>query len=199
MPEEGHAGSQAAGDPFLSSAPFSWGRFVVSCHLSHQGRATTGLLTRRKRAPDLAISMSSVTSIRPGSIIRGPTLPEAVEVLAVVPLGDALKIIGRGLNTGLTYDPVLTPEQLARLTVSAEHEPFDGDARLFRLGVEAHRLGLAFEYDPFFSLSIARVDPLPHQLEAVYDYFLRLPRIRFLLADDPAQARRSWPACCSRS
>jgi hypothetical protein len=40
--------------------------------------------------------------------------------------------------------------------------------------------GLAYEFDPFFSLSIARVDPLPHQLEAVYDYFLRLPRIRFL-------------------
>ncbi|MEI6782210.1 MAG: DUF3883 domain-containing protein, partial [Verrucomicrobiota bacterium] len=51
------------------------------------------------------------------------------------------------------------------------------------------RLGLAFEYDPYFSLSIARVDPLPHQLEAVYDYFLRLPRIRFLLADDPGAGK----------
>ena len=70
-----------------------------------------------------------------------------------------------------------------------EREPFDGDARLFRLGIEAHRLGLAFEYDPFFSLSIARVDPLPHQLEAIYDYFLRLPRIRFLLADDPGAGK----------
>jgi len=46
------------------------------------------------------------------------------------------------------------------------------------------RLGLAYEYDPYFSLSIARVDSLPHQLEAVYDYFVKLPRIRFLLADD---------------
>jgi SNF2 family DNA or RNA helicase len=73
--------------------------------------------------------------------------------------------------------------------VSADREPLDGDARLFRLGVEAHRLGLAFEYDPFFSLSIARVDPLPHQLEAVYDYFLRLLRIRFLLADDPGAGK----------
>ena len=39
-------------------------------------------------------------SPRPGSIVRGPTLPEPVEVLAVVPLGDSLKIIGRGLHTG---------------------------------------------------------------------------------------------------
>jgi len=40
-----------------------------------------------------------------------------------------------------------------------------------------------------FSLSIARADPLPHQLEAVYDYFLKLPRIRFLLADDPGAGK----------
>jgi hypothetical protein len=63
-------------------------------------------------------------------------LPEPVEVLALVPLGDSVKIIGRGLQTGLTHDPVLTPDQLARLTISAEEEPFDGDVRLFRLGVE---------------------------------------------------------------
>ena len=68
-------------------------------------------------------------------------------------------------------------------------EPFDGDATKFRLGVEAMRLGLAYEYDPYFSLSIARVDPLPHQLEAVYDYFIKLPRIRFLLADDPGAGK----------
>ena len=42
---------------------------------------------------------------------------------------------------------------------------------------------------PYFSLSISRVDPLPHQLEAVYDYFLQLPRIRFLLADDPGAGK----------
>ncbi|MEK6262990.1 MAG: DEAD/DEAH box helicase, partial [Planctomycetota bacterium] len=128
-------------------------------------------------------------AIRAGSIVRGPTLPEAVEVLALVPMGDSLKVIGRGLKSGLTYDPVLSPQQLAQLEVSADQEPFDGDARLFRVGVEAHRLGLAYEYDPFFSLSIARVDPLPHQLEAVYGYFLKLPRIRFLLADDPGAGK----------
>src|SRR5438477_3772581 len=133
--------------------------------------------------------MSPPSSLRPGSIVRGPTLPGPVQVLAVVPLGDSLKVIGRGLSTGLTHDPVLSPAQLAQLTVSAEGNVFDGDARLFRLGIEAYRLGLAYEYDPFFSLSIARVDPLPHQLEAVYDYFLRLPRIRFLLADDPGAGK----------
>jgi len=135
------------------------------------------------------MTSSTENSIKPGSVVSGPTLPERVEVLAVVPLGQSLKVIGRGLKTGLTYDPVLNAAQLAQLTVSAERQPFDGDARLFRLGVEAQRLGLAYEYDPFFSLSIARVDPLPHQLEAVYGYFMQLPRIRFLLADDPGAGK----------
>ncbi len=131
----------------------------------------------------------AIQSIKAGSIVRGPTLPEAIEVLATVPMGNSLKVIGRGLSTGYTHDPILSAEQIAHLTVSADRVPFDGDARLFRLGVEAYRLGLAYDYDPYFSLSIARVDPLPHQLEAVYDYFLRLPRIRFLLADDPGSGK----------
>jgi len=83
----------------------------------------------------------------------------------------------------------LTPEQVGTLEANPEQEPFDGDPLRFRLGVEALRLGLAYEYDPYFSLSIARVDPLPHQLEAVYDYFIKLPRIRFLLADDPGAGK----------
>jgi superfamily II DNA or RNA helicase len=132
---------------------------------------------------------STADTIRVGSVVTGPTLPEPIEVLATVPMGESLKVIGRGRNTGLTFDPVLTPAQLAQLSVSADREPFDGDARMFRLGIEAQRLGLAYEYDPFFSLSIARVDPLPHQLEAVYSYFMKLPRIRFLLADDPGAGK----------
>ena len=53
-----------------------------------------------------------------------------------------------------------------------------------RLGLQAYSLGIAYEFDPYFGLSISRVDPLPHQLEAVYDYLLKLARVRFLLADD---------------
>jgi hypothetical protein len=57
--------------------------------------------------------------IRPGTIVSGPTLPEPIEVLAITPMGESLKVIGRGRNTGMTHDPVLTPAQLAQLTVSA--------------------------------------------------------------------------------
>ncbi len=129
------------------------------------------------------------TKLKPNVIVWGPFFPEPVQVIVAIPMGDSIKLVGKGLTTGQVHEPILSTEQVAKLEVSPEKEPFDGDPQRFRLGIEALRLALAYEYDPYFSLSIARVDPLPHQLEAVYDYFLKLPRIRFLLADDPGAGK----------
>ena len=121
--------------------------------------------------------------------VYGSLFPEPVQVIVAIPLGNSVKLVGKGLRSNRVYEPILSPEQIDQLQASPAQEPFDGDAAKFRLGVEAMRLGLAYEYDPYFALSIARVDPLPHQLEAVYDYFIKLPRIRFLLADDPGAGK----------
>jgi hypothetical protein len=122
--------------------------------------------------------------LKPNIIVHGPIFPEPVQVIIAKSMGESVKLVGKGLNSGQVHEPVLTADQLALLQATQRKEPFDGDPKRFRLGIEALRLALSYEYDPFFSLSIARVDPLPHQLEAVYDYFMALPRIRFLLADD---------------
>jgi superfamily II DNA or RNA helicase len=123
-------------------------------------------------------------SVRPGTIIEGDVLPEPMRVVLVESIGPSLKIGGQGLRTKQYHERLLSPDQVHSLKVIPAEAPFDGDALRFRLGIEAARLGLAYEYDPYFSLSISRVDPLPHQLEAVYSYILPLPQIRFLLADD---------------
>ncbi len=110
-------------------------------------------------------------------------------------MGADLRLIGAGMDTGHTYQPILSAAQLATLQVSPERQPFDGDAIRFRLGMEALRLGLAYEYDPYFALSIARIDPLPHQLEAVYHYFIKSPRtdqsLLMTAGGDPGQAGRA--------
>ena len=134
-------------------------------------------------------SQDEAAKLVAGAILSGPLFPEPVKVITTIPMGASYQIIAQGLLTNQVHQPILTLAQIALLEASPAREPFDGDARRFRLGVEALRLGLAYEYDPLFSLSIARVDPLPHQLEAVYDYFLKLPRIRFLLADDPGAGK----------
>jgi superfamily II DNA or RNA helicase len=122
-------------------------------------------------------------------IVRGSIFPEPVQVLSVKTMGTAVKLTGKGLKTNQVYQPILNAEQLEQLQATPEKEPFDGNPQYFRFGVEALRLGLAYEYDPYFALAIARVDPLPHQLEAVYEYFLKQPRLRFLLADDPGAGK----------
>lgn len=135
------------------------------------------------------MKVMTIDALKPGSTVRGALFPEPVQVIVCTPLGRSFKLVGKGLDSGRVYEPVLDSSQLAALQISPEQPPFDGDPMQFRLGVEALRLTLAYEYDPYFSLSIARVDPLPHQLEAVYDYFIKLPRIRFLLADDPGAGK----------
>lgn len=128
-------------------------------------------------------------NLRPHSRIQSPAFPETIEVITAHSLGNAVKIQGFGLTSGKSYKRILNETDLLELKISPESETFRGDAEKFRLAMEALRLGLAYEYDPYFSLSIARIDPLPHQLEAVYDHFLKLPRIRFLLADDPGAGK----------
>jgi len=130
-----------------------------------------------------------ISQLQTDVIIWGALFPERVRILAFSPIGHSFKVVGTGCESGKTYERILSETQIASLQCTDSIIRYDGNARLFRLGMEAQRLALAYEYDPYFALSIARVDPLPHQLEAVYDYFLRSPRIRFLLADDPGAGK----------
>jgi hypothetical protein len=67
----------------------------------------------------------------------------------------------------------LTVEDVERLDVIDAEHSFSGNGRLLRLGLQAYALGIANEVDPYFGLSISRVDPLPHQLKAVCDHLLK--------------------------
>ena len=84
------------------------------------------------------------SELKPNIVVTGPFFPEPVQVIVVVPMGAAVKLIGKGSRSGQVYEPVLTDEQLTLLIASPAREPFDGDARKFRLGIEAMRLGLAY-------------------------------------------------------
>ncbi len=89
-----------------------------------------------------------------------------------------------GVQTQVFRSVPLTTAEIRTLKVQNSVRSYAGDCDLLRLGLQAYSLGIAYEFDPYFGLSISRVDPLPHQLEAVYDYLLKLARVRFLLADD---------------
>jgi len=110
---------------------------------------------------------------------------EAMRVETAIQTGDGTWRLGLvGTRTEKFRSVTLTSADLAGLTILQTGRSFRGEGTLLRLGVQAYSLGIAFEFDPYFGLSMSRVDPLPHQLEAIYDHMLKLPRVRFLLADD---------------
>jgi len=123
--------------------------------------------------------------ITEGQIIKSPLFSEPMRVETVrVDTSGTLTVGMVGTQTERFRRVILTPEQVAGLTILNKAYAYNGNGKLLRLGIQAYSLGIAYEFDPYFGLSISRVDPLPHQLEAVYDYFLKLPCVRFLLADD---------------
>lgn len=129
--------------------------------------------------------MGANASINPGQILTGSLFNEPMRVETVEVSGSASWVIGVvGIQSERFRKVTITSDDLTRLTIVDPRSSFDGDGRLLRLGLQAYALGIAYEFDPYFGLSISRVDPLPHQLEAVYDYLLKLARVRFLLADD---------------
>jgi hypothetical protein len=125
------------------------------------------------------------TAAAAAGFLTGPHFGEPVRVETIAASGEGVWVLGLvGTQTERFRRVTLSEADLAALTVLEAGSTFDGDCNLLRLGIHAYALGIAHEFDPYFGLSISKVDPLPHQLEAVYDYLLKLARVRFLLADD---------------
>ncbi len=123
-------------------------------------------------------------------ILIGSFWPEPVRILTIQYLGDQLKIEAVGTRTQKFYSRILSKADLAHIHISTEaRRDFGGRSEGFFLGIEAHRVRFAHQFDPLLAVNISQVDPLPHQIEAVYHYILRHPRIRFLLADDPGAGK----------
>src|SRR6266545_2348219 len=123
--------------------------------------------------------------LKPGQLLTGSLFSEPMRVETVRSHGNDAWVVGLvGTETERFRSVTLTVHDLKTLKILSPRRSFNGDGRLLRLGLQAHALGIAYEFDPYFGLSISRVDPLPHQLEAIYDHLLKLPRVRFLLADD---------------
>jgi superfamily II DNA or RNA helicase len=92
---------------------------------------------------------------------------------------------------GRVADEILYRHDEPRLEIVEAGRPwsFDGDGALFRLVSEAHRIRLAHLFDPVLAVHTSLVDPLPHQITAVYEAMLPRQPLRFLLADDPGAGK----------
>jgi len=119
-------------------------------------------------------------------IIKNLIPSEAVIINRIQRLGCMYSLKYTGVNTNKTSSKVVSEEEYQSLQTLATEGTFNfsGDPQKFVLFAEAERIHSAYQFDPLFAINCSIVDPLPHQVEAVYKFLLPQPKIRFLLADD---------------
>jgi SNF2 family DNA or RNA helicase len=135
--------------------------------------------------------VSKLEALTPNASIRGILPDSLVTVVQVRWFGsDALELTYKGPD-GKVANTLLYRDAEPTLEVVEEGRPwsFDGDGALFRLVSEAHRIRLAHLFDPVLAVHTSLVDPLPHQITAVYEAMLPRQPLRFLLADDPGSGK----------
>ena len=137
--------------------------------------------------------MARLEDLTKGALVRGVLADRAVKVVDVEWHGsNAITLTYTDDSTGKADHELLYRDDEPRLTVEQAGRAWsmDGDGSLFRLVSEAKRISLAYLFDPFLAVQTSNLDPLPHQIDAVYNEMLPPQPLRFLLADDPGAGKR---------
>ena len=125
------------------------------------------------------------------AVVEGILADSLITVVSVQWYGDAAVELTYKTPTGEVANELLYREDESRISVAQRARPwsFDGDGALFRLVSEAQRIRLAHLFDPLLAVHTSDVEPLPHQITAVYEAMLPRSPLRFLLADDPGAGK----------
>ena len=123
--------------------------------------------------------------------VRGILADGNVTVVSVQWFGSEALELTYKTSAGKVANELLYRDDERRLAIAKLGRPwsFDGDGALFRLVSEAQRIRLAHLFDPVLAVHTSVVEPLPHQITAVYESMLPRQPLRFLLADDPGAGK----------
>jgi SNF2 family DNA or RNA helicase len=135
--------------------------------------------------------MAKLEELTRGASVKG-VLPDAlVSVVDVRWIGTVALELTYKDSAGRLGNELLYRDREPTLEIAQIGRPwnFDGDGAMFRLVSEAHRIRLAYLFDPLLAVHTSLVDPLPHQITAVYETMLSRQPLRFLLADDPGAGK----------
>jgi len=135
--------------------------------------------------------MARLEEIRRGATVKG-VLPDGfVTVVDVSWIGSVAIELTYKDSKGKLANELIYRDQEGDLEILESGKPwsFDSDSDLFRLVSEAYRIRLAYLFDPLLAVHTSLVDPLPHQITAVYESMLSRQPLRFLLADDPGAGK----------
>ena len=135
--------------------------------------------------------MVQLENLQANAAVRGILSDGLVTVVSVQWFGSEALELTYKTPTGKVANELLYRHDEPRLEIVEIGRPwsFDGDGELFRLVSEAQRIHLAHLFDPVLAVHTSVVDPLPHQITAVYETMLPRQPLRFLLADDPGAGK----------
>ena len=131
--------------------------------------------------------MAKLEDLTRGAAVKGILPDQLVTVVDVKWIGNVAVDLTYKDAAGRPANELLYRDRESSIEIVAEGSPwsFDGDGALFRLVSEAQRIRLAYLFDPLLAVHTSMVDPLPHQITAVYGEMLPRQPLRYLLADDP--------------
>jgi len=135
--------------------------------------------------------MARLEDLTKGASVKGILPDSLVTVVDVKGIGTVAIEITYKNAAGNLGNELLYRDREPTLEIAVEGRPwsFDGDGAMFRLVSEAHRINLAYLFDPLLAVHTSLVEPLPHQITAVYGEMLPRQPLRFLLADDPGAGK----------
>ena len=135
--------------------------------------------------------MARLEELQPGTIVKGILPNQQITVIAVHWRRDAAIDLFFTDSAGNPGAQLLYRSKESDLEIVTAGLPwsFDGDGETFRLVSEAYRIQLAHQFDPLLAVHISQVEPLPHQITAVYEEMLPRQPLRYLLADDPGAGK----------
>lgn len=134
--------------------------------------------------------MSKLDQIRPGTVLHG-ILSEPVTVVDVNRHSkDVMTLTYKDMSGHVSQQLLFdSSDNNIEIVEDGPKYGFNGNASIFRMVSEARRIQLAYLFDPLLAVNTSLVDPLPHQITAVYETMLQRQPLRFLLADDPGSGK----------
>lgn len=135
--------------------------------------------------------MIKLEDIKKDAQVLGIQGSEIVRIVQVEPVGDSAITVYYKDNQGRLGEQMLFRSDEARLELAQAGRPwaFDAPGEDFKLGLEAYRISQAALFDPMMAVHTSNVEPLPHQISAVYEAMLPRQPLRFVLADDPGAGK----------
>ena len=132
-----------------------------------------------------------LNSLSVGQKFKNFITNQIVDIVAVKMIGDDVAEITYKDERGRLSNYILDSEQAKEMElveVDAQWG-FNADAEMFRLVSEAYRINAAYLFEPYLAVRASLIEPLPHQISAVYEKMLVRQPLRFVLADDPGAGK----------